>query len=53
MKALGLKVMVGILLITALGQLAVSKIHILASTKVFASEIGFYLFIFIHSFMLF
>ena len=47
MKDLILKITVGILLVNALGQLAMSQIHILASTKIFASEIGFYLFLFI------
>ena len=47
MKDLLLKITVGILLLNALGELAVSQVHILASTKIFASEIGIYLFTFI------
>ncbi|MBE2220709.1 MAG: hypothetical protein IAF02_04170 [Anaerolineae bacterium] len=47
MKDIVLKTAVYILLITALGQLAASQIHILAITKIFANQIGFYLFMFI------
>lgn len=47
MKELILKIVVGILLVNALGQLAASQIHIQAITKIFANEIGLYLFIFI------
>jgi len=47
MKDLILKIVVGIMLVNALGQLAASQIHILAITKLFASEIGFFLFLFI------
>lgn len=36
-----------IVLMNGLGQLALSQIHILASTKMFTKEIGFYLFFFI------
>ena len=47
MKDIVLKTAVAILLITSLGQLAASQIHILAITKIFANQIGFYLFLFI------
>ena len=47
MKELALKITVGIMLISALGELAMSQIHIQAITKIFASEIGIYLFLFI------
>lgn len=47
MKDVLLKIAVGALLLNALGELALSQIHILASTKIFAREIGIYLFIFI------
>ena len=47
MKELLRKIMVGLLLVTALGQLAVSQVHIMASTKIFAAEIGIYMFFFI------
>ncbi len=36
-----------LLFITGVGTLALSQIHILASTKIFAAEIGFYLFLFV------
>lgn len=42
-----LKIMAGFVFIIGLGELALSQVHILTSTKVFASEIGIYLFIFI------
>ena len=47
MKEWVLKILAGLLLINALGTLALSQIHILAITKIFAPEIGFYLFFFI------
>ncbi len=47
MKDLVLKLIVGIMLISALGELALSQIHIQAITKIFANEIGIYLFLFI------
>lgn len=47
MKGLAFKFATGIVLINGLGQLAVSQIHILVSAKIFAAEIGIYLFLFI------
>ncbi|RPI32153.1 MAG: hypothetical protein EHM70_09665 [Chloroflexota bacterium] len=47
MKELAFKIAAGIVVLNGLGELAVSQVHILASTKVFASEIGMYLFLFI------
>lgn len=47
MKELAFKVAAGIILANGLGELALSQIHILASTKIFAGEIGVYLFLFI------
>lgn len=47
MKEWILKILAALLLINALGTLALSQIHILAITKIFAPEIGFYLFFFI------
>lgn len=47
MKDLAFKFAKGIVFLTGLGELALSQIHILASTKIFASEIGIYLFLFI------
>lgn len=47
MKEMLLKFAVGIVFVNALGQLAGSQIHILAITKLFAREVGFYLFLFI------
>jgi len=47
MKELLLKFATGIVFVNALGQLAGSQIHILAITKLFAREIGVYLFLFI------
>ena len=41
-----LRVAAGILLIVGVGQLAISQIHIEAITKIFANQIGFYLFLF-------
>lgn len=42
-----LRITAGILLIVGVGHLAISQIHIEAITKIFANQIGFYLFIFI------
>ncbi len=47
MKDLIIKIIAALLLITALGTLALSQVHILAITKIFVPEIGFYLFFFI------
>ena len=47
MKDILLKVAVGIMLINGLGQLALSQVHILAITKLFANQIGVYLFLFV------
>jgi membrane associated rhomboid family serine protease len=49
MKELAFKFAAGVVLINGLGELAVSQIHILVSAKVFAAEIGIYLFLFIIS----
>ncbi len=47
MKEWILKAAIGIVLVNGLGELALSQIHILAITKLFANEIGIYLFMFI------
>ena len=47
MKEWILKIAVGIVLINGLGELALTQIHVLAITKLFANEIGVYLFMFI------
>jgi hypothetical protein len=47
MKNVILKIVVAIVLITGVGELAVSQIHVAAVTKVFATEIGIFLFLFI------
>lgn len=47
MREWALKIVVGIMLLSALGELAMSQIHIQAITKIFANEIGIYLFLFI------
>ena len=47
MKEWAIKIAVGFLLLNALGTLALSQVHILAITKIFAPEIGFYLFLFV------
>ena len=47
MKDIILKIIVGIVLINGIGEVALSQIHILAATKLFVTEIGFYLFMFI------
>ena len=47
MKDRMLNILRGLALINALGQLAISQVHISVATKIFAKEIGFYLFFFI------
>jgi hypothetical protein len=47
MKNIILKIIVAIVLINGIGELALSQVHILATTKLFATEIGIYLFLFI------
>lgn len=47
MKEWILKIAVGIVLLNGLGELALTQIHVLAITKLFANEIGLYLFMFI------
>ena len=47
MKEWTIKIASGFLLLNALGTLALSQVHILAITKIFAPEIGFYLFFFV------
>lgn len=47
MKEWILRILRIIALVNAFGQLALSQIHIEAITKIFAKEIGFYLFFFI------
>ena len=42
-----LRIVTGILLLVGVGHLAVSQIHIAAITKIFANQIGFYLFVFV------
>lgn len=42
-----LRVVTIILFIVGVGQLAISQIHIAAATKIFANQIGLYLFMFI------
>ena len=42
-----LRIVTAILLIVGVGHLAISQIHIAAITKIFANQIGFYLFVFI------
>ena len=42
-----LRIVTGIMLIVGVGHLAISQIHISAITKIFANQIGFYLFVFI------
>ncbi len=46
-RAFFLRIMTGLLFIVGLGQLAGSQIHIQAVTKIFANQIGIYLFMFI------
>jgi hypothetical protein len=45
-REISLKIITAILLIVGVGQLAISQIHIAAATKIFANQIGIYLFIF-------
>lgn len=47
MRPLILRIITIVLFIVGTGQLALSQVHILASTKIFANEIGLYLFLFI------
>lgn len=47
MKEWIFKIAVVIIFINGLGELAISQIHILAITKLFANEIGLYLFLFV------
>jgi len=47
MKNIILKIVVAIVLINGIGEVALSQVHILAATKLFVTEIGFYLFLFI------
>ena len=47
MKNIILKIIVAIVLINGIGEMALSQVHILAVTKLFVTEIGFYLFLFI------
>ena len=41
-----LRILTAILFIVGVGQLAISQIHIAAATKIFANQIGLYLFLF-------
>lgn len=47
MKNIILKIIVAIVLINGIAEVALSQVHILAVTKLFVTEIGFYLFLFI------
>ncbi len=47
MRPLILRLLTIIVFVVGVGQLALSQIHILASTKIFANQIGIYLFAFI------
>lgn len=47
MKNIILKIIVAIVLVNGIAEVALSQVHILAATKLFATEIGFYLFLFI------
>lgn len=47
MKHIILKIVVAIVLVNGIFELAVSQIHILAITKLFSTQIGIYLFLFI------
>ena len=47
MRPIILRILTIFVFIVGVGQLALSQIHILASTKIFASQIGLFLFIFI------
>lgn len=46
-RELFLRIVTGIMFIVGVGQLAISQIHIGAATKIFANQIGVYLFLFI------
>ena len=46
-RAFFLRLATAILFIVGVGQLAISQIHIAATTKIFANQIGLYLFLFI------
>ena len=46
-RELTLRILTAILFIVGVGQLAISQVHIAAAAKIFANEIGLYLFIFI------
>lgn len=47
MRPLFLRILTITLFVVGVGQLALSQIHVLASTKIFANQIGIYLFVFI------
>lgn len=42
-----LRILTGILFIVGVAQLALSQVHVAAATKIFANQIGLYLFLFI------
>lgn len=46
-RELSLRILTAILFIVGVGQLAISQIHIAAASKIFANQIGLYLFLFI------
>ncbi len=46
-KEIVLKGIIAVVLLTGIGGLAVSQVHILTITKLFVREIGFYLFLFV------
>ena len=41
------QIVAALVLISGIGELAVSQIHIATTTKLFATEVGFYLFLFV------
>ena len=47
MRTILLRILTTILFILGVGHLAISQVHIAAATKIFANQIGFYLFLFI------
>lgn len=47
MRPIIVRILTIILFIVGVGQLAISQIHISAATKIFANQIGLYLFLFI------
>lgn len=47
MRNIILKIIVAIVLVNGIAEVALSQVHILAATKLFVTEIGFYLFLFI------